>query len=92
MVYTLFQQAMAAGEKIFNLLDEPIKVDDHPNAKQMPSITGRVEFDHVFFSYRKDVPVLNDVSFLAEPGQTIALVGPTGAGKTSIASLLARFL
>lgn len=91
MVYTLFQQAMAAGEKIFQLLDEPIEVDDHPNAKAMPRITGRVEFDHVFFSYRNNVPVLNDVSFVAEPGQTIALVGPTGAGKTSIASLLARF-
>ncbi len=91
MVYTLFQQAMAAGEKIFQLLDEPIEVDDHPNAKQMPRIQGRVEFDHVFFSYRNNVPVLNDVSFVAEPGQTIALVGPTGAGKTSIASLLARF-
>jgi ABC-type multidrug transport system fused ATPase/permease subunit len=57
----------------------------------MPRIQGRVEFDHVFFSYRNNVPVLNDVSFVAEPGQTIALVGPTGAGKTSIASLLARF-
>ncbi len=91
MVYTLFQQAMAAGEKIFQLLDEPIEVADHPNAWQMPRIEGRVEFDHVFFSYRNNVPVLNDVSFVAEPGQTIALVGPTGAGKTSIASLLARF-
>jgi ATP-binding cassette, subfamily B, multidrug efflux pump len=91
MVYTLFQQSMAAGEKIFQLLDEPIEVADHPNAEPMPRITGRVEFDHVFFSYRNNVPVLNDVSFVAEPGQTIALVGPTGAGKTSIASLLARF-
>jgi ABC-type multidrug transport system fused ATPase/permease subunit len=91
MVYTLFQQAMAAGEKIFQLLDEPIEVDDHPAAKAMPRIQGRVEFDRVFFSYRNNVPVLNDVSFVAEPGQTIALVGPTGAGKTSIASLLARF-
>jgi ABC-type multidrug transport system fused ATPase/permease subunit len=91
MVYTLFQQAMAAGEKIFQLLDEPIEVDDHPNARAMPRMQGRVEFDHVFFSYRNNVPVLNDVSFVAEPGQTIALVGPTGAGKTSIASLLARF-
>jgi ABC-type multidrug transport system fused ATPase/permease subunit len=91
MVYTLFQQSMAAGEKIFQLLDEPIEVDDHANAREMPRITGRVEFDHVFFSYRNNVPVLSDVNFIAEPGQTIALVGPTGAGKTSIASLLARF-
>jgi len=91
MVYTLFQQAMGAGEKIFELLDRPVEVADHPNAQAMPPIEGRVEFDHVHFSYRNNVPVLNDVSFVAEPGRTIALVGPTGAGKTSIATLLARF-
>jgi len=91
MVYTLFQQAMGAGEKIFDLLDRPVEVADHPDAQAMPPIEGRVDFDHVFFSYRNNVPVLNDVSFVAEPGRTIALVGPTGAGKTSIASLLARF-
>ncbi|MBM2811262.1 MAG: putative transporter [Chloroflexi bacterium] len=90
MVYSLFQQAMAAGDKIFELIDHPIEVDDRPGARAMPPIVGRVEFDHVDFGYT-DVPVLKDVSFAAEPGQTIALVGPTGAGKTSIASLLARF-
>ena len=90
-IYTLFQQAMAAGEKIFQLMDEPLTVDDHPDAGAMPPIRGRVDFDHVDFSYRKGQPVLQGVSFTAEPGQTIALVGPTGAGKTSIASLLARF-
>jgi ABC-type multidrug transport system fused ATPase/permease subunit len=90
-VYTQLQQAMAAGEKIFDLLDHPIEVADHPNAGTMPRISGRVVFDHVYFNYLPDVPVLKDVSFTAEPGQTIALVGPTGAGKTSIASLLARF-
>jgi ABC-type multidrug transport system fused ATPase/permease subunit len=89
--YTLFQQSMAAGEKIFNLMDERIEVADHPNARQMPPIEGRVHFDHVFFGYSEDVPVLKDVDFVAEPGQTIALVGPTGAGKTSIAALLCRF-
>lgn len=91
MTYTLFQQSMAAGEKIFTLMDEPIQVADHPNARIMPPIVGRVEFDHVYFSYSEDVPVLKDIHFTAEPGQTIALVGPTGAGKTSIASLLCRF-
>ena len=90
-IYTLFQQAMAAGEKIFELMDYHVDVDDAPDAREMPQIDGRVEFDHVHFSYRDDVPVLNDVSFVAEPGMTVALVGPTGAGKTSIASLLARF-
>jgi ABC-type multidrug transport system fused ATPase/permease subunit len=91
MVYSLFQQAMAAGEKIFDLMDYPIEVGDRPDSVEMPPIEGRVRFDHVFFSYSNDVPVLKDVNFEAHPGQTIALVGPTGAGKTSIASLLARF-
>jgi ATP-binding cassette, subfamily B, multidrug efflux pump len=90
-VYTQLQQAMAAGEKIFDLLDSPIEVGDAPDAREMPPIEGRVVFSNVDFSYLPDVPVLKDVSFVAEPGQTIALVGPTGAGKTSIASLLARF-
>jgi ABC-type multidrug transport system fused ATPase/permease subunit len=91
MVYTLFQQAMAAGEKIFELMDHPLEIEDKPDAKPLPPIQGRVEFDHVHLSYRVGTPVLRDVSFVAEPGKTIALVGPTGAGKTSIASLLARF-
>jgi ABC-type multidrug transport system fused ATPase/permease subunit len=91
MVYTHFQQAMAAGTKIFELMDYKVDVDDAPDARPMPAIEGRVEFDRVNFSYRDNIPVLTDVSFVAEPGQTIALVGPTGAGKTSIASLLARF-
>ncbi|MSQ24187.1 MAG: ABC transporter ATP-binding protein [Chloroflexi bacterium] len=89
--YTLFQQAMAAGEKIFKLMDEPIEVADHPNAGTMTPIEGRVHFDHVYFGYSAEVPVLKDVEFVAEPGQSIALVGPTGAGKTSIAALLCRF-
>lgn len=89
--YTHLQQAMAAGEKIFEVLDHPIEVDDAPNAREMPPIIGRVAFEHIYFSYLPDVPVLKDVSFVAEAGRTIALVGPTGAGKTSIASLLARF-
>ncbi|MBM2813198.1 MAG: transporter ATP-binding protein, partial [Chloroflexi bacterium] len=91
IVYTLFQQSMAAGEKIFELLDAPVDVVDRPGARPMPPIRGRVEFDHVAFHYVEGTPVLRDVSFVAEPGQTVALVGPTGAGKTSIASLLTRF-
>jgi ABC-type multidrug transport system fused ATPase/permease subunit len=91
LVYSIFQQAMAAGEKVFALMDYPLEIADHPDARTMPPILGRVEFDHVYFHYRPEVPVLKDVTFTAEPGQTIALVGPTGAGKTSIASLLARF-
>jgi ABC-type multidrug transport system fused ATPase/permease subunit len=90
-IYTLFQQSMAAGEKIFELLDTPVEVDDCPDAKPMSQIRGKVEFDHVNFSYRNGVPVLQDISFTVEPGQTIALIGPTGAGKTSISSLISRF-
>jgi ATP-binding cassette, subfamily B, multidrug efflux pump len=91
IVYTLFQQAMAAGEKIFELLDARVDVVDRPGARPMPPIRGRVEFDHVNFHYIEGVPILREVSFVAEAGQTVALVGPTGAGKTSIASLLSRF-
>jgi ABC-type multidrug transport system fused ATPase/permease subunit len=90
-VYSLFQQAMAAGEKIFELMDYPVEVDDEPDAIEMPPIVGRVELQHVDFHYLPDIPVLKDVSLTVEPGQTIALVGPTGAGKTSIASMIARF-
>ena len=91
MIYTLFQQAMAAAEKIFQLMDTPVDVDDLPDAKPMPSIEGKVEFDHVFFSYTNEIVVLKDVCFTVHRGQTVALVGPTGAGKTSIASLISRF-
>lgn len=91
MVYSLFQQAMAAGEKIFELMDSKVDIEDRPDAVALPMIEGRVEFDHVSFSYTSDVPVLRDVNVSVAPGQTVALVGPTGAGKTSIASLLARF-
>jgi len=90
-VYSQLQQAMAAGEKILELLDYPVEVQDRPGARAMPPIQGRVEFQDVSFSYLPDAPVLKGVSFVAQPGDTIALVGPTGAGKTSIASLLARF-
>jgi len=90
-IYTLFQQSMAAGEKIFELMDTPVAVDDRPDARPMTQIEGKVEFDHVNFSYRDGIPVLKDVCFTVQPGQTIALVGPTGAGKTSICSLISRF-
>jgi len=91
MIYTLFQQSMAAGEKIFQLMDTPVDIDDRPDAKSMPSVEGKIEFDHVFFSYVNGIPVLKDVCFSVSPGQTVGLVGPTGAGKTSIASLISRF-
>ena len=78
-------------ERIFQLMDEPVTVTDEPDAKELPEIKGDVKFDHVFFEYEKDRPVLKDVSFHAAAGESIALVGPTGAGKSTIVNLVSRF-
>ena len=88
--YNQLQSTMAAGEKIFELLDEPVEIFDRPGAMELARIDGRVEFRKVTFSYGDD-DVLRDVSFIVEPGQRVALVGPTGAGKTTTINLLARF-
>ena len=90
-LYTQAQSALAAGERIFGLIDEPIDITDQPHARPATIASGRVEFDHVTFGYDAEHPVLRDVSFTAESGQTIALVGPTGAGKTTVINLVARF-
>ena len=90
-IYNTFQAAMAGGERIFEMLDEQPKVKERPDARPMPEVEGRVRFEHVNFSYVPGVPVLKDVNFVADPGRTIALVGPTGAGKSSIMNLLSRF-
>jgi ATP-binding cassette subfamily B protein len=91
ILWTNIQNALAGAERIFGLLDEVPAVQDKPGAPDLPTIIGKVEFDHVSHSYEDGVPVLKDVSFTAEPGQTIAIVGPTGAGKTTIINLLPRF-
>ena len=83
--------AMAGGERIYALLDTKPKIIDQPGAAEMPTAQGLVEFDHVTFSYVPDTVVLHDVSFEARAGQTVALVGPTGAGKSSIVNLICRF-
>jgi ATP-binding cassette subfamily B multidrug efflux pump len=90
-LYTTLQAAAAGGERVLELLDTQPDVEDRPNAIDMPPIGGRVELRDVSFSYRGDVPVLHHVNLAVEPGQMVALVGPTGAGKTSIANLIARF-
>jgi ATP-binding cassette subfamily B multidrug efflux pump len=90
-LYNQLQSALAGAERIFYVIDTAPTVADQPEAKPLPRIAGRVEFDHVSFAYEVDKPVLKDVSLVAEPGQTIALVGPTGAGKTTIINLLSRF-
>ncbi|HEX4125586.1 MAG TPA: ABC transporter ATP-binding protein, partial [Tepidisphaeraceae bacterium] len=89
--YNILMQAMAGSERIFSLLDLKPDVHDLPDAKPLPHITGRVTFENVTFGYNADRPVLHDVSFEAEPGRTMALVGHTGSGKSSIISLIARF-
>ena len=89
--YNQLMQAMAGGERVFNLLDMQPEVCDLPNAKPLPPVRGHVVFENVTFGYNPDRPVLHDVSFEALPGQTIALVGATGSGKSSIISLIARF-
>ncbi len=90
-LYTQAQSALAGGERIFELLDTPEDMVDRPGARPMPRIQGRVAFEHVDFAYDSAHPVLRDVSLVAEPGQTVALVGPTGAGKTTIVNLIGRF-
>jgi ABC-type multidrug transport system fused ATPase/permease subunit len=87
----IFQEAIAAGERIFELLDETSDIEDAPDAVELPSIRGEVVFDDVHFCYGTGDEVLHDVAFQVAPGKVVALVGPSGAGKTSIANLLCRF-
>ncbi len=91
VMWANIQSAIAGAERIFSLLDTQPDVVDRPQAAAMPAIQGRVEFDHVGASYRPGIPVLRDVSFEVQPGQTTAIVGPTGAGKTTIINLIPRF-
>lgn len=89
--YNIMQSAMAAGERVFKLLDTPARIQSPAEADPFPQSAAAIEFDHVWFAYKDEDWVLNDVSFRIEPGETIAVVGHTGAGKTTIASLLLRF-
>jgi ABC-type multidrug transport system fused ATPase/permease subunit len=91
-MFTTLQSAMAGGEQVVKLLDTVPDVLDPPDAVDLPTVAGHVQFEHVSFRYRPELPeVLHDVCLDIQPGQTVALVGPTGAGKTSIGNLIARF-
>ena len=90
-LYTTMQQAMAGGERVLGLLDTNPDVADPADGKTMGPIQGQVALRGVDFHYREDTPVLHDINLVLEPGQMVALVGPTGAGKSSIANLIARF-
>lgn len=90
-IFNNFINNIAYLERIFETLDEPVLVDDAEDAVEMPEIKGQVTFENVDFSYEEGKPVLKNISFTVEPGESVALVGPTGAGKSTIVNLVSRF-
>ena len=90
-LYNQVQAALAGAERVFEVIDERPELTDAPDAVALDDVAGEVLFDHVDFGYVDNVPVIQDMSLRAAPGQTIALVGPTGAGKTTMVNLLTRF-
>jgi ATP-binding cassette, subfamily B, multidrug efflux pump len=91
VLWTNIQSAIAGGERIFGLLEIEPDLQDAPDARVLPQVQGRVEFQNVYAAYKKDESVLNGINFMVEPGQSIAVVGPTGAGKTTLINLIPRF-
>ena len=85
------QQSLSGAERVITILDAPNEIEDRPGAVNLTDVKGEITFEHVCFSYVEGIPVLNDVSFTCKPGEMLALVGPTGVGKTTITELLSRF-
>ena len=90
-VITELQNALASAKRVFDLLDEPEQIPDKENAVELTDVKGTVELSHVAFSYVPEVPLLKDVTLSVKPGQRVAIVGPTGCGKTTLINLLMRF-
>jgi subfamily B ATP-binding cassette protein MsbA len=90
-LYGQFQSALGATQRIFELLDLEAGIADGPGAYDLPQIVGRVQFERVSFEYESSLPVLRQVSLTVQPGQVVALVGPSGAGKTTLVNLIPRF-
>ncbi len=90
-LYAMFNSAAGASERLFELLDTVPEIEDGPEAVELPPVQGAVRFEHVAFHYEPDNPVLHEIDFAVRPGETIALVGPSGVGKTTLLNLLPRF-
>src|SRR5439155_4009652 len=85
------QHSLVGGVRALEVFDEPLEIEDKPDAVTLTSAVGAITFEHVTFSYKNGRPVLKNVSFEVQPGEVVAIVGPTGAGKTTLSSLIARF-
>ena len=90
-IYNNFINTIAYLERIFETMDEPVEIHDQPDAYKLPPVVGKVELQDVVFEYEKGHPILKGISFTVNPGESVALVGPTGAGKTTIVNLISRF-
>ena len=90
-MYNSIQAALAGAERVFEIIDTPAEVDAAPEGLHLDAIAGHVSFENVTFSYTPGTPIIKNMSLEARPGETVALVGPTGAGKTTIVNLLTRF-
>ena len=91
MIWTGYQRMTAAGERVFQIIEAEPEIKDKPDAIELKDVKGHIKFENVYFGYEKDKPILKNVSFEIKPGETVALLGPTGSGKSTIIHLLMRF-